>query len=213
MRNFLSAARRACRPRVPRAAGPLALAVLCAVLGAGLSGCRTVKSWNAKRVASLPRFRIVRPTIAYEIMRDNPDILIVDLRSRAEFNDDHGHLRNASNVPLNNLKRRLRELAAFREETFLVYCRGEGPCAEQGMKLLSESGFSDAILIEGGIDAWLNAGMKTYLPVSAVGRVNLGLAPEIEPVKPVRELPVLPDKPEVTPEPPPPPVPPPPAGG
>lgn len=212
MRDFLSNVMRAGRLRARRCAVPLVLAVL--GLALGTAGCRTVKTWNAKRVASRPLFRIVRPTIAYEIMRDNPDILIVDLRSRAEFNDDHGHLRNASNVPFNNLKRRLRELAAFREETFLVYCRAEGSCAEQGMKILSENGFSDAILIEGGIDAWLNSGMKTYLPVSAVGRVNLGLAPEIEPVKPVRELPVLePDKPEVTPEPPPPPVPPPPVGG
>jgi len=211
MRHFLSAGRRIATAWAPRAAAALALAVLGAGLSAGLSGCRTVKTWRAKRVASRPLFRIVRATVAYEIMRDNPDILILDLRSRAEFNDDHGHLRNAANVPLNNLKRRLREIAAFRDETFLVYCRGAGPCAEQGIKILVDNGFSDAILIEGGIDAWLDAGMKTYLPKEAVGRVSLGLAPEIEPVKPVRELPVLdPDKPEVTPEPPPPPVPPPP---
>jgi rhodanese-related sulfurtransferase len=131
-----------------------------------LAGCRMF------RRRERPPFRKVTPPVAFEILRDSPDVLTLDLRSRNEFLGDTGHIFRARNIPLDRLSERLGELALFRDDTFLVYCRGNqghDTCGEEGMAILVSSGFENAILIEGGIDGWIEDGFRTVLPESAVG--------------------------------------------
>lgn len=135
--------------------------LLMALVAAG--GCRWMR--NRER----PPYRKVQPAVAFEIMRDTPDIPILDLRPAAEFLGDTGHLRNARNVPLSRLPFQLIELGPFRDETLLVYC-GTEECAEEGMAVLTSSGFENVILLEGGIDAWIREGFKTQLPSGKTGQ-------------------------------------------
>jgi rhodanese-related sulfurtransferase len=132
-----------------------ALLVLGAVL---LAGCRYFR--NRER----PPFRKVSPPVAFEILRDSPDVLILDLRTRDEFLGDTGHIFRARNIPLERLPDRLLEIAPFRDDTFLVYCRKGDTCGEEGMAILMSSGFENAILIDGGIDGWIRHGFRTVLP-------------------------------------------------
>lgn len=112
-----------------------------------------------------PPFRKVRPAVAYEIARDSPDILILDLRRPEEYQGETGHIAAARNIPLDRLPYQLLQISPFREETFLVYCRGTDSCGADGMAVLIASGFEDAILIDGGIDEWIRTGFKTVLTV------------------------------------------------
>jgi rhodanese-related sulfurtransferase len=124
-----------------------------------LAGCR---SWrNRER----PPFRKVSPPVAFEILRDSPDVLILDLRTREEYLGDTGHIYRARNIPLERLPDRLLEIAPFRDDTFLVYCRDGDTCGEEGMAILISSGFENAILVDGGIDGWIRYGFRTVLPV------------------------------------------------
>ena len=128
-----------------------------------LAGC-SAHGGSAKR----PLYKKLSPTIAYEIMRDSPDMLVLDLRTPQEYNSETGHLRRAQNIPLERLPFRLLEISAFRDQTLLVYCRADD-CGPKGMEILLASGFENAILMDGGIDAWIKAGFKTVLPVEAAG--------------------------------------------
>jgi rhodanese-related sulfurtransferase len=182
--------------------------VLLSLLAVAGSGCATVRKWQQRRRAASAPYKVVLPAIAYEIIRDNGGILILDLRSAREFSGATGHLRGAVNIPLADLPYRLIEISSYRGETFLVYCAST-PCAEAGMAVLLSSGFDDGVLIEGGIDAWIRAGFKTFLPASDVGRVRPARVPGLSPGQP-RELPVMPPEPPPA-TPPPPPASPPPA--
>jgi rhodanese-related sulfurtransferase len=124
-----------------------------------------------------PPYRKVSPPVAFEILRDSPEILVLDLRSREEFLGDTGHVYTALNIPLEKLADRLVEIAPYRQDTFLVYCRGNDPCGEQGMAILVSSGFENPILIEGGMDGWIRSGFRTVLPDDAVGRSKPGRPP------------------------------------
>jgi rhodanese-related sulfurtransferase len=129
------------------------------------SACR---SWrNRER----PPFRKVSPSVAFEILRDTPDTPILDLRPAEAYLGDTGHLRNARSLPLSRLPFRLGEISAYRDETFLVYC-DTPDCAEEGMAVLISSGFENAILIDGGIDGWINSGFRTLLPQEVAGRAG-----------------------------------------
>lgn len=149
----------------PALAGVLGGILLPALVAAGLGGCRTFGK------SERPPFRKVSPAVAFEIIRDSPDILILDLRPPEAFLGGTGHLRQAMNIPLDRLPYRLVEISPYRDDTFLVYCDTEA-CAEKGMSVLVSSGFADAVLIDGGIDRWIEAGFRTVLPRDAVGRAG-----------------------------------------
>jgi rhodanese-related sulfurtransferase len=159
----------------------LLLVLLLAVLL--LPGC----SYLRRRQANRPPYRKLTPPVAYELIRDNPGMLILDLRPPREFDGPTGHIRGAKNVPLESLPYRLGTgwLDPYKEETFLVYCRRADHCGEQGMDILLGSRFEDAILMEGGIDSWIRAGFRTVLPQSALGKP--AQAPDGKgPIAPVR---------------------------
>lgn len=134
----------------------------CLVLGLALvalaaAGCRTVRGGDGERIAAFSR---VRPPVAFEILRDNPGLPVLDLRSRFEFTGPIGHVRGARNVPLDELHLRLLELSPLKDRTFLVYC-GHDDCGVRGLELLVKAGYEEAILMDGGIDAWVLDGFGT----------------------------------------------------
>lgn len=148
--------------------------------------------------------------IAYEMMRDNPEMLVIDLRPPQEYNGETGHVRRALNIPLERLPFRMLEISAFREDTVLVYCRADG-CGEKGIGILLSSGFENVVLLDGGIDKWIQDGFKTVLPTSIAGRQapaapadGRGAVMPVRPGKPSNEVtveppPILPPPPPVLP--------------
>ncbi len=104
--------------------------------------------------------------MAYEILRDSPDILILDLRPPQEFRGPEGHVKGAINIEEDRLRRLLLDISAYRDQTFLVYCRNAA-CGEQAMEFLMASGYRDAILIHGGFAAWVEEGFDTVLAVES----------------------------------------------
>jgi rhodanese-related sulfurtransferase len=183
--------------RPPRWAALLILLLLVLVLG----GCSVFR----RRKPRAP-YKKLSPPIAYELMRDNPEMLVIDLRPPQEYNGATGHVRRARNIPLERLPFRLLEISAFRDDTILLYCRQGDDCGEKGIGVLLASGFENVVLMDGGIDKWIRQGFKTVLPVTGAGQ---GVRPGLD-----EEGPVMPAKPgappkEITVEPPPPPSPPP----
>ena len=183
---------------------PLRRAVLLLLVALLLGGCAFLKGKRPRA----PYKKLSAP-IAYEMMRDNPEMLVIDLRPPQEFNGETGHVRRALNIPLERLPFRLLEISAFREDTVLVYCRADD-CAEKGIGILLSSGFENIVLLDGGIDKWIQDGFKTVLPTSIAGRP----VPVVPDDGRGAVMPLRPGKPsnEVTVEPPPVPSPPPPQG-
>jgi rhodanese-related sulfurtransferase len=175
--------------RLLRWAVPLLLVVLPL-----LAGC-TLFRRSGKR----PPYRKLGPAVAYEMIRDNPEMLILDLRPPQQYNGETGHIRRARNIPLARLPFRLLEISPFRDDTLLVYC-GAGDCGEKGMEILRASGFEDAVLMDGGIEAWIREGFKTVLPTATAGKARQpadGKGPVMpaKPGGPPKEVPVEPPPP------------------
>ena len=134
-----------------------------------LGGC---SYWHRGQNSKIDPYRKLSPPVAYELIRDNPEMLILDLRKPGEYNGESGHLRRARNIPVDRLPYRLLEISAYRQETFLVYCRGGDACGAEGVADLRSSGFENVILMDGGINAWIKAGFKTVLPANIAGQAN-----------------------------------------
>jgi rhodanese-related sulfurtransferase len=83
---------------------------------------------------------------------------VVDVRGPDEFCGALGHLRSARNIPLDELQRRISELAEFRERELTLVCRTQMRSA-RAAALLKGAGFSDARVLRGGMEQWNRIGL------------------------------------------------------
>lgn len=81
--------------------------------------------------------------------------LILDVRSPAEY--EAGHVAGASNIPFDEMERRVGEVAAAPDGLIVVYCES-GRRAGIAQGVLAEAGFENARILEGNWPAWDAAG-------------------------------------------------------
>ena len=82
--------------------------------------------------------------------------IVLDVRTAAEF--DAGHLRDAKNIPLPELAKRVGELGKSKSVTVIVVCQ-KGTRSAQAASLLEKAGFDDVVCLDGGLDAWQTLGL------------------------------------------------------
>jgi phage shock protein E len=93
---------------------------------------------------------------ARDLISEKADLVILDVRTVAEF--DSGHLEGAINIPVEVLSGRLSELNP--NDELLVYCR-TGNRSTTAVEILEENGYDRIYHMDGGITAWGNAGFPT----------------------------------------------------
>lgn len=86
----------------------------------------------------------------------NNQLALVDVRERWEYND--GHIPGSALIPLGHLSRR-GPLALPDWTAPVVLISGTGDRAARAAKWLLEHGYKAARFLEGGFDAWLDAGL------------------------------------------------------
>lgn len=133
--------------------------VLLLAAGLVLAGCSLFRGKDDGEPRR-PIFRKVTAPVAFTMMHDSPEMPVLDVRPEEEFHGPLGHVQGAFNVPLAELEERLVEISFLRGQTFLVYCRSD-ECYPRVLELLDAEGFEDAVLVHGGIEAWLDGGFGT----------------------------------------------------
>jgi len=79
--------------------------------------------------------------------------LFLDVRSQDEWNQ--AHIANSVNIPLDELKNYQNELP--KNKDIVVVCL-VGKRSQEGMTILQNAGFSRAVCMTGGLNAWKAAG-------------------------------------------------------
>jgi len=85
-------------------------------------------------------------------------LLVLDVRTVAEFNGEQGHIEGALNIPLKELPQRLEELKDYRQHRVAVVCRTDMRSAEAA-SLLAKAGFTEVQVVRNGMTGWLKAGL------------------------------------------------------
>ncbi len=91
-------------------------------------------------------------------MRDDDDLVVVDVRQPAEWR--LGHVPGAVHYALTELQHRLRELDPRRVTA--VYCKG-GYRSSIAASLLESHGWERVVNVTGGFDAWYSAGLAAVV--------------------------------------------------
>ena len=87
---------------------------------------------------------------AMQMMQEQTDYLIVDVRRPDEFAE--GHIAGAINVPSDDITDDMPELLPDKEQTLLVYCRS-GNRSKEASRKLADIGYTKVYEF-GGINTW-----------------------------------------------------------
>ncbi|MCG6964995.1 MAG: VTT domain-containing protein [Chromatiaceae bacterium] len=85
------------------------------------------------------------------------DLLVMDVRTAADFVGEQGHLTVARNLPLEELADRVDELGEDPERAIAIVCRTDRRSAKAAA-LLTQRGFANVHVVRGGMTAWLEHG-------------------------------------------------------
>ncbi|ELC8456181.1 rhodanese-like domain-containing protein [Clostridium perfringens] len=86
-----------------------------------------------------------------KLINDGEVTLILDVRNEDEFAE--GHLKNAIQIPVKELKENLSDIEKFKDELVLVYCRS-GKRSADAVDILKENGFKNLVHMKDGISKW-----------------------------------------------------------
>ncbi|EOU1911768.1 rhodanese-like domain-containing protein [Clostridium perfringens] len=86
-----------------------------------------------------------------KLINDGEVTLILDVRNEDEFAE--GHLKNAIQIPVKELKENLSDIEKFKDELVLVYCRS-GKRSAEAVDILKENGFKNLVHMKDGISKW-----------------------------------------------------------
>jgi rhodanese-related sulfurtransferase len=91
-------------------------------------------------------------------------VLLVDVREPEEY--AQGHAPGATLIPLGQLEQRLSELGSRKDRPIALICRS-GSRSGKAQALLEKVGFTKAVNVEGGMNAWSQAGLPVVTGAAA----------------------------------------------
>lgn len=96
--------------------------------------------------------RIITPDEVHSLMETDTAYLILDVRTKEEFNGESGHIVGALLIPVQELDARLADLEPHRQKLIVAVCRS-GNRSGHATSMLNEKGFR-AVNMVGGMVRW-----------------------------------------------------------
>ena len=84
-----------------------------------------------------------------EILKQNKDIILLDVRSMQEFCE--GHLNYAINIPLYELQNSINKKIIDKGRVIIVYCQS-GIRSKKAIRILYKNGYKNLYHLKGGLD-------------------------------------------------------------
>ncbi len=81
------------------------------------------------------------------------DILVLDVRTAADFIGEQGHIAGAVNLPLEELPERINEISDYQEKPVVTVCRTDRRSVK-AVELLAQRGFADVHVVTNGMTGW-----------------------------------------------------------
>lgn len=100
----------------------------------------------------------VTPEEAVQLLKDNPDIVILDVRTPVEFY--FSHIENAININYYSFSFRSKLNKLDRNKTYLLHCQ-TGVRSGKTIPMMIEAGFSNVYHLTDGFKAWKGAGLPS----------------------------------------------------
>ncbi len=114
-----------------------------------------------------PMSPVIAPAELATLLRDHPEIRLLDVRTPAEYTT--AHIRGAYNVPLDTLGEHGDDIRASVAEPVVLVCQS-GQRARKAEGALRTAGMPNLHVLDGGVNGWLTAGLPV---VRGASRMSL----------------------------------------
>ena len=108
-------------------------------------------------------FDNIAPADICNYITTNPGVILLDVRTHDEFNGkakpEFGRLKNAINIPIQELDKRMSELDQHKEKQIIVYC-SHSRRSPQASWMLTQKGFTKVANMTGGMSEWIGVKNK-----------------------------------------------------
>lgn len=107
-------------------------------------------------------FSQIKPEEVCGYIEKHPGVIVLDVRTKDEYEgktDDYGSIKNAINIPVQELESRVKELDQYKESNVIVYC-SLGKRSSRASYLLGDHGFTHVMNMTGGISSMKDASCK-----------------------------------------------------
>lgn len=108
-------------------------------------------------------FQNIQPDEICNYIKAHPDVVLLDVRTKEEFkgqrDPDYGSLKNAINIPIQELKDRLSEISSLKNREIIVYC-SHSHRSPQASYVLTQNGFSNVSNMSGGMSKMADTNCK-----------------------------------------------------
>jgi rhodanese-related sulfurtransferase/DNA-directed RNA polymerase subunit RPC12/RpoP len=103
---------------------------------------------------STVHFKTIEPSMLCQYMAAHPNVVLLDVRTKEEFegkaDPNYGTLKNAINVPVQELEKNISKLASYKEHEIIVYC-SHSHRSPRACYILTQNGFSNVTNMAGGM--------------------------------------------------------------
>jgi rhodanese-related sulfurtransferase len=108
------------------------------------------------------KFRSIQPTAICEYVSKHPGVVLLDVRTKDEYEgktDNYGTIKNAINIPVQELEARVGELKDLKKKEIIVYC-SHSRRSPRASYYLTQHGFKHVTNMEGGMSTMTDNSCK-----------------------------------------------------
>lgn len=100
------------------------------------------------------KFKTIQPSEICAYIKLHPNVILLDVRTKEEFegkvDPNFGTLKNAINIPIQELENKLPTISSLKEKEIIVFC-SHSHRSPQASYLMNQKGFVNITNMEGGI--------------------------------------------------------------
>jgi membrane protein DedA with SNARE-associated domain/rhodanese-related sulfurtransferase len=141
--------------------------IAAAVVGAVLASYVVFKWWERHRYSLQLRTARITATDLHDRILSRSPPLIVDVRTHTAYSFAPHRIPGAIHMPLQEISRHAQHLSRDREIVLYCTCPNEASAA-QAARLLMKAGTERVRSLDGGLEAWIQAGYAVESPTMAV---------------------------------------------
>jgi rhodanese-related sulfurtransferase len=108
-------------------------------------------------------FKNIKPENICAYIKKHPAVVLLDVRTKEEFegkaNPDFGTLKNAINLPVQELESKIDRLNAYKNKAIIVFC-SHSHRSPRASYILTQNGFTNVTNMEGGMSVMSDTDCK-----------------------------------------------------
>ncbi|WP_409199578.1 rhodanese-like domain-containing protein [Methanobrevibacter sp. DSM 116169] len=102
-------------------------------------------------------FTLLSPEDAHNMLNEDKNILLIDVRSNEEYNE--GHIAGSISMPLDVIDEDILREVGDKNKKILLYCKS-GRRSKIAAEKLRDLGYTNIFVLDGGINNW-NYGLSS----------------------------------------------------